>query len=261
MKITIIGGGNMGLAIVNGIARAHAVTVCEKDPKRADWLRAKYKVAVKELADAVSSSEAIIVAVKPQDIEIVLEDIREHFGRSTLVISIAAGITLRFLEKRLGPMARVVRAMPNMPAQIGEGLTALSRGKNATAQDLQTSQDIFNHVGKTVVIKEDLMDAVTAVSGSGPAYVFLFAECLAAAARKIGLEKTMAQELVEATITGSAHQLIRLGEDPASLRAKVTSRGGTTQAAIAVFEKHKIADIFVEALAAAKKRSKELARE
>jgi pyrroline-5-carboxylate reductase len=139
-------------------------------------------------------------------------------------------------------------------------MTALVRGKKATPADLQLAQKIFNRVGKTVVVKENLLDAVTAVSGSGPAYVFLFAECLTAAARELGLDKTLAQELVEATLLGSSHQMIRLGEEPAALRAKVTSKGGTTQAAIAVFEKRRLAKIFVEALTAAKLRAAELAR-
>jgi len=177
-----------------------------------------------------------------------------------LVISIAAGITSQYFEKRLGAKTRVVRAMPNMPAQIGEGVTALSKGKFATAADLKKAATLLKAVGKTVVVKEGEMDAVTAVSGSGPAYVFLFAECMIKAARSLGLKDSVARELVYETLLGSARQLKALDDDPARLRARVTSKGGTTQAALEVLTGAKIEQVFQRALKAAKDRSQALAK-
>lgn len=154
----------------------------------------------------------------------------------------------------------MVRAMPNMPAQIGKGITALSKGKFATAADLKKAERLLKAVGETVVVKETEMDAVTAVSGSGPAYVFLFAECMMKAARKLGLSQAAARDLVFHTLTGSTQQLNTVKIDPEILRARVTSKGGTTQAALEVFAKSKIDQIFQKALAAAKNRSRALAK-
>lgn len=260
MKIGIIGGGNMGLAILSRIAKTNKVLISERDSNRAQFLKKKYRLNVVEISQLVRSSQVIIVAVKPQDMDAVLEDVKFNLKKGTLVISIAAGITTKFLERKLGRGVRVIRTMPNMPAQIGEGITAIAKGKFATSTDVRTAVKIFNHVGETIVVRENLIDSVTAVSGSGPAYVFLFAECLLLAARKVGLDEKMAKQLVSSTLKGSVHQMLQLGEEPASLRAKVTSKGGTTHAAIQVFEKHHLRDIFVEALLAAKKRAAELAK-
>lgn len=260
VKIGIIGGGNMGLAILSRIAKTDKVCVCEKDVKRAAFLKKKYKVCVCELSCVASWAEVIILAVKPQDMDSVLAEIKPKIRTNALIISIAAGITTAYLEKRLGKGVKVIRTMPNMPAQIGEGITAIAKGKFASKADISRAVKIFKSIGETVVVKENLMDAVTAVSGSGPAYVFLFAECFWQAARKLGLDCELTCKLIGATINGSVKQMLSAKEGPMDLRAKVTSKGGTTQAAIEVFEKACIRDTFVKALAAAKKRAGELAR-
>ena len=206
-------------------------------------------------------SDVIILAVKPQDSDEVLREIRSHVGatgRSPVLISIVAGLTTQCIEQRLGAKQKVVRAMPNMPALIGEGITAICTGKHARKTDRDLARGIFNTVGKTVIVKEDMMDAVTAVSGSGPAYVFLFTECLIKAAQSLGLTRALSKELVKSTLSGSIHLLEKQKQEAEVLRAKVTSKGGTTQAAIDVFMKNKIEEIFKQALRAAKRRAGKL---
>ena len=258
--IGIVGGGNMGAAIIGSIFKKYKVVVCEQDKKRAQMLRRKFSVAVQDLPSLVQQSDIILVAVKPQDIEDVLAAISLHLTNKKFVISIAAGITTSYMEKKLGNKSRVIRTMPNMPAQIGEGITAACRGAHATQVDLLLTCKILNAVGKTVVVKEDLIDAITAVSGSGPAYVFFFVECFLRAAENLGLDKKLSSELVKSTLLGSAHLLYQQQDDAAALRAKVTSKGGTTQAALEVLLKNRFEEIFLEALAAAKRRAGELAR-
>lgn len=260
MNIGIIGCGNMGQAILKGIRGKHRVSISELDAKRAAFVRRRFRIPVRDIRTLATQAKIIVLAVKPQDIDPVLGELRKNLTTRHLVISIAAGITTSFLQKRLGKGIRVIRTMPNMPAQIGEGITAISRGKSATLADVKIAEKIFKAVGETFVVSETLIDAVTAVSGSGPAYVFLFTECLEQATRKLGLNKELARRLVMATIQGSVHQMLKSEIEPAALRVKVTSKGGTTQAALDVFERYRLKDVFAEALTAAKKRAGELAR-
>ena len=257
--VGLIGGGNMGSAILAGIGSKFKVQVCEQDAKRSGILRRRFGVKLADL-ETVARSAIIILAVKPQNFDEVLAALYGRARQDQLVISIAAGITCRYIEKRLGQKARVVRTMPNLPAQVGEAVTGICRGKFATAADIKTARQIFNRIGKTVVVGERFMDAVTAVSGSGPGYIFYFAECLETAARSLGLNPSLARDLVAQTLKGSALLLERSGEGAAVLRGRVTSKGGTTQAALAVFEKNRTGKIFQQALAAARKRAKELSR-
>ncbi len=259
VQIGIIGGGNMGTAILAGIGRKFTVRVCEQDAKRALFLKRRFGVKVAGLVTVASGSRIIILAVKPQSFDEVLGQLRGRVRQDQLVISIAAGITCRYIERRVGKV-RVVRTMPNLPAQVGEAVTGICRGKFATAADVKTAQQIFNCIGKTVVIEERLMDPITAVSGSGPGYIFYFAECLEKAAQSLGLSPVMARELVAQTLKGSARLLERSGEGADVLRARVTSKGGTTQAALDVLMKNNIEKILQDALAAAKKRAKELSK-
>ena len=252
-KIAIIGGGNMGEAIIKGLKRP--VMVCEADPVKAKALVKKYKASVVDLAGA-SSADVIILAVKPQDM---LNALAQIEANGQLFISIAAGLTTAFFEKHLGGKARVIRSMPNMPALIGQGITGISAGKYAKAQDLKTAQEILDSVGQTVIVKESMLDAVTAVSGSGPAYVFLFVEQWMASARTLGFSEAEAKHLVYQTLIGSAHLLEQSEFSAGTLREKVTSKGGTTQAALEVFAKGKFDQIVKKALTAAKNRAKELA--
>jgi len=259
MKLGIIGAGNMGGAILESVYRQHTVLICEADKRRASRLVKAFKVKSRDLPTVARESDALLLAVKPQSFGALLPEVRPFVRKNQLIISIAAGITTKAIERQLGAV-KVIRCMPNMPAQIGEGVTALCKGKNATAADLKKAAGILKNVGRTVEVKESLMDAVTAVSGSGPAYVFLFAELMQKAAVDLGLTKKQARELVIQTLSGSAAQLQKTNEDAGRLREKVTSKGGTTAAALKVFSSLGLEKIVKRALKAAAKRSKELAQ-
>jgi len=258
--IGVIGAGNMGSAIISGVQGKYKVLISEKEPAKAALLKRRFKIANVDLAQLIAKADLLILAVKPQDCEDVLAALKAGWTKDKVLISIAAGLTTQYLEKRLGPGARVVRTMPNMPAMIGQGVTAICKGRHARPADVRTAENIFNCVGKTAVVAEKLMDAVTATSGSGPAYVFLFAECMIQAASKLGLSKTSSQQLVLDTLKGSVALLEKSDEEPAVLRQKVTSKGGTTQAALDVFFNRQIEQIFEQALVAAKRRAGELAK-
>ena len=258
--IGLIGGGNMGEAIIAGTHQKYKVSVCEANTGRVNYLKKKYRVAATDLSVLVGKSDVVIMAVKPQDFIGVLNQLADENLKGKLIVSIAAGITVTLIEEHLGRGVKVVRTMPNMPALIGEGMTALSKGKFASGRDLNTAVNLFKNIGQTIVVQEKWIDAVTAVSGSGPAYVFLFVECLMNAARKLGFNDRQARQLVYQTLLGSAHILEKTDEDAALLRAKVTSKGGTTQAAMDVFMAHGIQDIFQKALNAARARARELAK-
>lgn len=260
LKIGIIGGGNMGSAIIAGIHKDHRVGVCEADEKRQRFLKRKFNIHVQSLKDLLDQSTFIILAVKPQDFDVLLENIKPHARRDHVFVSIAAGITTKYIEKRLIPEGKVIRTMPNLPAQIQQGLTALSPGSKASKRDLASVQKLFNAIGITIILEERYLDAVTAVSGSGPAYVFLFIECMINAAKSLGLDGQLSQKMVLQTIKGSLNLLERQKEDASILRKKVTSKGGTTQAALEVFENKKIDLIFKQALKSAQSRAKELSR-
>lgn len=260
LKLGIVGGGNMGTAIINRTFKKYSIAVCENDLARVALLKKKFRVSCVDLNKLVAVSDIIILAVKPQDIESVLGELKALLTPKKIVISIAAGLTTAFLEKRLGKTARVIRVMPNMPAQIGEGITALCKGKQATDRDLRVSANIFANIGATVIVDEKMMDSVTAVSGSGPAYVFLFAECFLKAALNVGLKPDIAQQLVQSTLLGSVHLLAKSKEEAGDLRVKVTSKGGTTQAALDIFLDSNFEKMFVDAVASAKTRAGQLAR-
>lgn len=260
MNIGFIGAGNMGSAIIAGIYRAHKVCVCETDKRKAAALKRKYKVCLCDIECLAQSCDVIVLAVKPQGMAEVLEVLGVSLKRNALIVSIAAGITTKFLEKNLPAGTRVIRTMPNMPAQVGKGMSGVCKGKNASVKDIKTACKIFDAIGQTIVMSENMMDALTAVSGSGPAYVFYFLECMVGAAQSLGFSKKESIELVRQTVSGSFHLLAELKESPVDLRKKVTSKGGTTEAAMKVFEQAKTERIFKEAFKAAQKRGKELSK-
>ncbi len=260
LTVGILGGGNMGSAIISGIASSCNILLCEQDSDKAHHLRRKFGVNISDLEPLVKLSDVIILAVKPQDFDTVLSDIAKLISKKTLVVSIAAGITSLYIEKKLGKGVHVIRTMPNLPAQIKEGITGISKGKFATTADVKTAQKILGGVGQTVVTDEKWIDAVTAVSGSGPAYVFYFMECFLKAAEKLGLNKKLARQLVDQTLRGSTNLLLNQEEEASVLRQRVTSKGGTTQAALDVFFKDNLEGTFTKALKAAAKRAKELSK-
>lgn len=257
--IGVIGGGNMGSAIIRGIVEHHTVLVYEKETRRATQLRRQFGLQTCGLEHLMAKAKIIILAVKPQDFAPLLKAMEPLIQEKQMVVSIAAGITCGYVEKILGKTTRVVRCMPNLPAQIGQGITALCKGKSSTMTDIKRVSAIFDTIGKTVVVEEGMMDAVTAISGSGPAYVYYFIENFVNAAKALGLKEKLSKTLVIQTLEGSLTLLKNRREDVEGLRAQVTSKGGTTAAALSVMTKQKFAKIMMEATKAAKRRAKELA--
>jgi len=251
--IGIIGAGNMGKAIAQGMGQR--VLISDTDPRRLRSARNRRCVAVRDNISLTKRSEVVILAVKPQHILKVLKEIRPYV-KDRLIISIAAGVETRRIEKILGK-ARVVRAMPNMPLMAGKGISAVAAGRFGRKKDLAVAQRIFSKRGEVVRVKENLMDAVTAVSGSGPAYYFLFTDLLEKAARACGLKKGLAEKLALATFMGAAASAA--GDANTSMHVlvkKVASKGGTTEAALKIFKQKGLERIVKQAAQAALKRSR-----
>ncbi|MCD4781509.1 MAG: pyrroline-5-carboxylate reductase [Candidatus Omnitrophica bacterium] len=259
-SVGFVGAGNMGSAIVSGIHQDYQVYITDPDKKKCRNLVREYQVQSLDLQSLLSQSDIIILAVKPQIFDELLTTLQPFITKKHLVVSIAAGITIDYITKRIGTHCRVVRTMPNLPAQVQFGVTAICAGSHALKKDLGMVKKIFNCVGTTVVVQEKEMDGITAVSGSGPAYVFFFIECLMAAARSLGFEQHVAQQLVRQTLKGSLELLESAHEDAATLRQRVTSRGGTTQAALDVLHAGQMALVYKNAIKAARKRAKELSQ-
>jgi len=240
--ICIIGAGNMGMAIAS---RIKGKTLLSDKNKR-----------ISDNVTVAKRSDVIILAVKPQDVGEVLKEIKPY-TKEKLIISIAAGVTTRSIEKAL-PGARVIRVMPNMPAMVGKGVSAVSCGKFATGRDLKITLNIFLALGEVIEVEEKMMDAVTAVSGSGPAYYFLFTHLLAKSAEASGLEKSIALKLAKATFIGAAEVIKSSKLSTEELVKKVASKGGTTEAALKVFKLEKLEAIIKKAVKQAAHRSKNL---
>lgn len=263
-KIGIIGCGNMGEALFSRLSdileKSTKLMVSEQDAARREVIQDKYKIIVEiDNNVVVKYSDVIILAVKPKDFDSVLkEEVCCGISKNKLLISVAAGITTRYIESVVGKDVPVVRAMPNMAAVIGEAISAISAGRAAGLEHMKMAGEIFSTIGEAIVVDEKLMDAVTAVSGSGPAYFFYFVEALIEGARALGLDAGTSRRLVLKTALGSSKLLEALKEDPAALRKKVASKGGTTEAALTVFETKKLKNIVKGALGKACKRSKEL---
>ena len=263
-KIGIIGCGNMGEAILSRLSesleKSTMIMVSEFDAARRNYIWDKYKIIVTVDNNlVVKNSDIIIIAVKPKDFDGLLNgEIAIGATPEKLIISIAAGITTKHIESVVGKDVPVIRMMPNMPAVIGRAVSSLSAGSAAKKSDIDTAKDIFRAIGDVIEVDESLLDAVTAVSGSGPAYFFYLMEALTEAAEDIGLPAEIAKQLVLKTAVGGTLLAEYLKEDPAVLRAKVSSKGGTTEAAVGVFEAKRFKSIVKAAVKAAKKRSKEL---
>ncbi len=263
-KIGVIGGGKMGGVIIGGIvtnklAAARDVTVADKVQESLKRLKETYGIgATTDNLKAVRASQVIILAIKPQDMASVLAEINPALDGKKLVISIAAGIPTGFIEDHLREGVRVVRVMPNTPALIGEGAAALAGGKNATEEDLSLADQIFRSLGITVLLKEELMDAVTGLSGSGPAYGFVIIEALTDGGVRMGLSRDIALKLAAQTMLGAAKLCLQGDKHPAELKDMVTSPGGTTIAGLMALEKGRIRATLMGAVEAATLRSKEL---
>jgi pyrroline-5-carboxylate reductase len=261
--VGFIGTGNMAEALIRGLLHAGVVSaerVIGSDPRRerCDEMKTKYKIDVTpDNIRVAQKSEILVLSVKPQVMSKVLDEIGPHVHEKALVISIAAGIPLAALEARL-PTARVIRTMPNTPALVDAGATAIAAGGHATPEDLQAAKSIFDSVGLTVILEEAQMDAVTGLSGSGPAYIFLVIEALSDAGVKVGLSRYNAQALAAQTVLGSAKMLLETNEHPGRLKDMVTSPGGTAIAGLHTLEQGGLRTTLINAVEAATKRSREL---
>ena len=264
-KMVFLGAGNMAEALVRGVLKAGLcaapdVTVTDVREERLAFFRDTLEVqGARDNRKAVAGAHVVVLAVKPQSLDELLKEVRGHLPAGALVVSIAAGITTGWIETRLGEGSRVVRVMPNTPALVGCGVAAICGGCRATGADLNSTEDIFKSVGRVIRVDEKQMDAVTAVSGSGPAYVFYLMEAMMKAAAELGLDAGVARELVNATIAGSARLCDETKLAPEELRARVTSKGGTTAAAVDVLAAGGVGEKWVEAIKAAHRRARELA--
>jgi pyrroline-5-carboxylate reductase len=263
MNVLFIGGGNMADALIGGMLKSGfapaQLRAIEVDGAARRRLFEKYHVeCLAEARGAVRPGDVVVFAVKPQQ----MQEAARFSGlkpNANLVVSIAAGVTLASLAGWLGGHAKLVRAMPNTPALIGAGVSGLCAMPGVSEAERKQAEAILGAVGATVWIEDEaLMDAVTAVSGSGPAYVFWFIEQLAAAGVSLGLSAEISQKLAMETVLGSARLAAQSGETPAALRERVTSKGGTTEAALKAFEEHKLAERFLRAVEAARDRGAQL---
>lgn len=263
-KIGIIGCGNMGEAIAKGIIYSNMISagglyLYDIDRNKSDYLKESLNVNVTtSTEELINNCNAILLAVKPQDIEDLLREIWHLLHSSKLVISIAAGITIGKIKKILREEVRVVRVMPNMAALVNQSISALCYDNHATEKDKNLAKKIFKSIGHIVEVEEAYMDAITAISGSGPAYFFYLTEILEKCAIDMGLDKNKARHLAIKTVFGSAVLLKDGGFDAETLRKRVTSKGGTTEAAFRVFQDKKLGEILQEGIKRAKERAKEL---
>lgn len=282
-RIAIIGGGNIGEALLSGLLRAGRqvkdLVVAERLPDRVKYLADTYSVLVTSVREAVDNATFVVVAVKPADVESAMSDLAnaaaESDGADQVFVTVAAGITITYFESRLPAGTPVIRAMPNAAALVGAGVTALAKGRYVTPQQLEEVSALFDAVGGVLTVPETQMDAVTALSGSGPAYFFLLVEALVDAGVAVGLSREVAAELTAQTMAGSAAMLLeRMGQErrpvdgeafgprvdtsASQLRASVTSPGGTTAAALRELERGGFRAAVDGAVQAAKTRSEQL---
>jgi pyrroline-5-carboxylate reductase len=261
--LAILGAGVMGETVLSGLLRAgwHADQIVATDRRleRQRELTARYGIKMLENTEAVAEAETVILVVKPQDMNDLLSEIAESIKPGTLVVSLAAGVDTSFIESRLPEGVAVVRVMPNTPAQVDEGMAAISPGSHSTQDHLDRVTEILSATGRVITVPERYQDAVTAISGTGPAYLFFVVEAMIEAGVHLGLPRDTATELVVQTMLGSAKLLRETGEHPTVLRERVTSPGGTTAAAVRQLEDHKVRAAFLRAMEAARDRSRELA--
>jgi pyrroline-5-carboxylate reductase len=261
--IGFIGVGVMGSSIIKSLLMksitSDQICIADKSPDKLDQLKSQYQVEVKEIAAIGKGCNVIFLAVKPQDLADVLNELKQTIQPETVVISIAAGKTIKFIEDQLQTNNPVIRAMPNTPAQIGKGISAIAASAKVSSDELKIATELFSTTGEVVVVTEDKIDAVTALSGSGPAYFFYFIEAMVKAGVELGLTDEIASKLAIETISGSAAMLKESNLDAATLRKNVTSPKGTTAAALEVFSNGDLENIILKAMSAAKNRAQELA--
>jgi len=263
MKLGFIGSGKMASALVHGAVSSRAfareeILVCDAVPGLAEKLAAAVQAGAAATNEQLArQADALVLCVKPVDALDALRALRAHLA-GKLIVSIVAGLPLATLQEAAGSEARVVRVMPNTPALIQRGAAAYSLGRTATVEDAALTEKLFGAVGQVVRVKEELLDVVTGLSGSGPAYVYLVIEALADAGVLMGLPRDLALKLAAQTVAGAAQMVIETGKHPAALRDEVTSPGGTTIAGLEVLEASAVRSAFLRAVRAATERAREL---
>lgn len=262
--IAFLGAGNMAEALIKGLLRAgtarpDAILATARRPERLEALRSTYGVRTTlDNLSAVREADVVVLAVKPQALDKVLVQVAPAAGPEKLFVSVAAGVPISALERRLGGGSRIIRTMPNTPSLVGAGACALSPGEHASEEDLAVASRIFQSVGTTTVVDENLLDAVTGLSGSGPAYIFLIIEALSDAGVKVGLPRYTALKLAAQTVLGSAQLLIETSAHPGQLKDQVTSPGGTAIAGLHTLEAGGLRTTLINAVEAATRRAREL---
>jgi pyrroline-5-carboxylate reductase len=261
-RIAVLGTGKMGEALLSGMLRAGRspadLLFTVRRPDRAALLRDRYGVEAVSNAEAAKSADTLLLTVKPQDMSVLLEELAPHVPQDRLVVSVAAGKTTAFIEQRLTEGTPVVRVMSNTPVLVDEAMSAISAGSHASEEHLRRTEAVFTPVGRTIRVPESQQDAVTALSGSGPAYFFYLVEAMTDAGILLGLPRHVAHDLLVQTAIGAAVMLRDSGEHPVQLREAVTSPGGTTIAAIRELEVHGVRAALLAAIEAAALRSAEL---
>jgi pyrroline-5-carboxylate reductase len=263
-SIGLVGGGQMGEALVRGVIESgliHAenIVVAEPFAERRKFLETTYNIKTTDSSlELAENCKIIILAIKPQVMDLVLSQYRDCLGSKHLVISIAAGVTIRQLETGLGSNMRIVRVMPNTPALVLAGASALSGNHNIAEMDMDAALEIFSAVGTCVEVPENLLDAVTGLSGSGPGYVFTFLEAMIDGGVLAGIPRPVAEQLAVQTLYGSAKLALETGEPAAVLKGRVTSPGGTTITGLQVMEEAGLRGTVMTAVEAASDRSREL---
>ncbi|MFT3833065.1 MAG: pyrroline-5-carboxylate reductase [Micropruina sp.] len=262
-QLAVIGAGVMGEALVSGLLRAgwssEAIVVADRRDFRRAEMTAAHGIRATGNAEAAAEADTVILVVKPQDVGAVLPEIAPVLRPGTLVVSLCAGVTTAQLESHLPDGTAVVRVMPNTPALVGEGMAAVSAGSSASEEDVAHAMELMTALGKAITVPEAYQDAVTAISGSGPAYLFFVVEAMIDAGVLLGLPRDISSTLVQQTVFGSAKLLVESGQHPTVLREQVTSPGGTTAAALRQLEDHKVKAAFLTAIEAARDRSRALA--
>jgi pyrroline-5-carboxylate reductase len=262
-KVAVLGAGVMGEALIAALissgVKPSAISIVEKRPDRCSELVGKYAITVDSLESAVSTSDVILLVVKPQDMQGLLGEIKAHINKSALILSFVAGKKIGFIQENLSGSQPIVRIMPNTPTSVGRGAAGYSFGSAVTQEHRVFVASLLAAAGKAVEVDESLQDAITATSGSGPAYFFAFVEAMVEGAIALGLSREDATTLTIQTIVGSAALLEDSGDSPTTLREKVTSPNGTTAAALASFSNDHLTEIVARAMKAAHARSQELA--
>lgn len=263
-KLALIGGGKLGEGLLSGMLGSQLIpagrveTTVAHQP-RADYLAEKYAVkAHTDNLQAVAGADLVLICLKPQQVRGFLHEVKKGLPKGAVIISAAASVTTSLIERELGHRARVVRAMPNTPCLIRQGMTALACGKHATEEDVRLAQEIFGSMGRTVVVDEKHMDAVTGLSASGPAYVYMIIESLAEAGVKLGLPRELSTELSAQTLLGASALVLHTGEHPAKLKDVVTTPAGCTIDGLLELEEGGLRVTLIKAVVRAAERAKEL---